>query len=189
MGAAVLLETMGPKNVAEAQSLLKLPAAWSLLQVCQHLLRTYEQAYPEVKKDWYDALKREIKLTKRLVSQLGWTRWFFADPTASKPSLNAAVAHGPQNLNAGILNVVFYRVWHASLYGELRGLVRIKAQIHDSILFCWKGADTPERVRKMMENPIPVKDIKGVVRTMLIPPDMAALDKNGEPARYWSDLK
>jgi DNA polymerase I-like protein with 3'-5' exonuclease and polymerase domains len=194
MGAAVLLETMGPKSVAEAQRLLHLPSTWTLIQVCQHLLRTYEQTYPEVKRDWYDALKREIKLTKKLVSQLGWTRWFFADPTASKPALNAAVAHGPQNLNAGILNVVFYKVWWESLYGELRGKVRIKAQIHDSILYCWRDEDTPERVRKMMEHPIQVKDIKGVVRTMLIPPDMSAFAKDKEgtvtgPAKYWSDLK
>src|SRR5690606_21352936 len=30
MGAAVLLDTMGPKNVAEARILLKLPARWTL---------------------------------------------------------------------------------------------------------------------------------------------------------------
>ena len=189
MGAAVLLETMGPKAVAEARRLLGLPNSWSLVQVCQHLLRTYEQTYPEVKRDWYDAVKREIKLTKKLVSQLGWTRWFFADPTASKPALNASVAHGPQNLSVGIINTRFYKVWWESLYGELRGVVRLKAQIHDSLLFCWKGEDTPERVRKMMEHAIQVKDIKGVVRTMLIPPDMAAHTKDKVPARFWSDLK
>lgn len=189
MGATVLLDTMGPKAVAEARRLLGLPAGWTLVQVCQHLLRTYEQTYPEVKKDWYDATKREIKLTKKLVSQLGWTRWFFADPTASKPALNASVAHGPQNLSVGIINTRFYKVWWESVYGEFRGIVRLKAQIHDSLLFCWKGVDTPERVRKMMEHPIPVKDIKGVTRTMLIPPDMSSLNKNGEPAKYWSDLK
>ena len=194
MGAAVLLETMGPRAVGEAQRLLELPRGWTLIQVCQHLLRTYEQTYPEVKRDWYDAVKREIKLTKKLVSQLGWTRWFFADPTSSKPALNAAVAHGPQNLSVSIINRVFYSIWRDSVYGDLRGLVRIKAQIHDSILFCYRGSATPELVRSRMACPIQVKDIRGVVRTMLIPPDMSHRKKDKEgndlgPAKFWADLK
>jgi DNA polymerase I-like protein with 3'-5' exonuclease and polymerase domains len=183
MGAAVLLDTMGPKAVAEARLLLKLPAKWTLIQVCQHLLQTYEKTYPEVKRDWYDSIKRTIKLTHKLVSQLGWTRYFFADPTASKPALNAAVAHGPQNLSVQIINQVFYKIWHDSLYGDLRGKVRIKAQIHDSIFFAYRGADTPAIVRKRMENPVQIKDIKGVTRNMLIPPDMVA------GGWYWGDIK
>lgn len=183
MGEGVLLETMGPKEVSKARELLKLPSSWSLRQVCRHLLQTYEKTYPEVKKDWYDDLKRQIKLTKKLVSQLGWTRWFFNDPTTSKPALNAAVAHGPQNLSVAIINRVFYRVWRESVYGELRDKVRLKAQIHDSLFFAYRGADTPERVRVMMEEPVKVKDIKGITRTMLIPPDMNSGKK------YWSELK
>ena len=123
-------------EVAKARELLKLPSSWTLRQVCRHLLQTYEKTYPEVKKDWYDDLKRSIKLTKKLVSPLGWTRWFFNDPTTSKPALNAAVAHGPQNLSVAIINRVFYRVWRESVYGELRDKVRLKAQIHDSLFFC-----------------------------------------------------
>lgn len=183
MGEGVLLETMGPKSVAEARELLKLPSSWTLRQVCRHLLQTYEKTYPEVKKDWYDDLKRQIKLTKKLVSSLGWTRWFFNDPTVSKPALNAAVAHGPQNLSVAIINRVFYRVWYSSVYGELRDKVRLKAQIHDSLFFCYRGDDTPERVRVMMQEPVQIKDIKGVTRTMLIPPDMNSGKK------YWSELK
>jgi hypothetical protein len=174
---------MGPKAVAEARNLLKLPAKWSLIQVCQHLLQTYEKTYPEVKRDWYDDIKRQIKLTKKLVSQLGWTRYFFADPTASKPALNAAVAHGPQNLSVQIINQVFYQIWKDSIYGDLRGKVRVKAQIHDSIFFAYKGAETPAIVRKRMENPVQIRDIKGVTRTMLIPPDMSA------GGWFWSDIK
>ena len=183
MGAGVLLETMGPKAVAEARLLLKLPAKWSLTQVCQHLLRTYEQTYPEVKKEWYDDLKRTIKLTKKLVSPLGWTRHFFSDPTLSKPALNAAVAHGPQNFSVGIINRVFYRVWRDSVYGDLRGKVRLKAQIHDSLFFAYRGADTPGIVLERMTEPVTVKGTDGKVRTMKIPPDMNC----GQ--LYWGDLK
>jgi DNA polymerase I-like protein with 3'-5' exonuclease and polymerase domains len=183
MGAGVLLETMGPKAVAEARILLKLPAKWTLTQVCQHLLRTYEQTYPEVKKDWYDEIKRTIKMTKKLVSPLGWTRHFFSDPTTSKPALNAAVAHGPQNLSVAIINRVFYSIWHDTLYGDLHGKVRLKAQIHDSIFFVYRGSSTPGIVQARMKLPIQVKGTDGKVRTMAIPPDMNA----GET--YWADLK
>lgn len=186
MGAGVLLETMGPKAVAEARLLLKLPASWTLLQVCQHLLNTYEKTYPEVKKDWYDDIKRTIKLTKKLISPLGWTRYFFSDPTVSKPALNAAVAHGPQNLSVSIINPAFYRIWRDSVYGDLRDRVRLKAQIHDSIFFAYRGAEVPEIVRERMKNPVQIKDIKGVTRTMLIPPDMSI--GKGD-AKFWADLK
>lgn len=186
MGAGVLLETMGPKAAAEARLLLKLPATWTLTQVCQHLLRTYETTYPEVKRDWYDAVKREISITKKLRSQLGWTRYFFADPSKSKPALNQAVAHGPQNLSVSIINEVFYKIWWETVYGSLRGLIRVKAQIHDSILFEYKGVENAKIVRKMMENPIKVTDIKRVTRTMLIPPD---LDYKECGAKSWAAIK
>lgn len=185
MGAAVLLDTMGPQNVAEAKSLLKLPATWTLLQVCQHLLRSYDAAYPEVHGQWVDNIKRTIALTKKLRSDLGWTRHFFADPTKSKPALNAAVAHGPQNLNAGILNSTFYPIWHASIYGDLKGKLRLKAQIHDSILFTYK-ADCPEipaEVASRMEVSTPVTDCRGVTRNMVVPVDVNA------GKRSWGQLK
>ena len=183
MGAQVMLETMGPKMVAEAKAILNLPPRMTLLEVCAHLLGQYEATYPEVKVDLQEWIKRTIAITKKLVSPLGWTRYFFNDPNKSKPALNAAVAHGPQNLSVGIINEVFYKIWKKTVYGELRGLVRIKAQIHDSILFAYKGADTPERVRELMINPVYVKDIKGVERLLKIPPDMSAGKK------VWAELK
>lgn len=194
MGASVLLDTMGPRAVAEARNLLGLPAKWTLIQVCQHLLNVYSSTYPEVKKDWYEDIIRTIKLTKKIVSPSGWTRHFFADPSKSKPALNAAVAHGPQHLNAQLLNRRFYAIWLDSLYGDLKGKVRLKAQIHDSILFCWKGEGTAEELRRRMDESIPVKGVDGKVRTLSIPTDMSwrKHDKDGNdlgPAKYWSDMK
>lgn len=185
MGPAVMLDTMGPKKVAEAKRVLNLPSKMSLLEVCAFLLLAYEKTYPEVKKDWYDDLKRTIGITKKLVSPLGWTRYFFSDPKSSKPALNAAVAHGPQNFSVGVINKVFYRVWHESLYGSLRGSLRIKAQIHDSILYGYTDPTVPEKVKDLMVLPVQVKDIKGKVRTMTITPDISA--KPG--ATHWSQLK
>jgi hypothetical protein len=107
----------------------------------------------------------------------------FADPSLSKQALNAAVAHGPQNLSGGILNIVFYKIWYESLYGELAGKVRLKAQIHDSVFYGYRGEGTPDLVKKYMTHAIQVKDFNRVERTMLIPPDM----NSGE--KYWADLK
>lgn len=183
MGATVMLETMGPKKVAEARKILRLPSDMSLLQVCSYLLAAYERTYPEVKKDWYEDIKRTISITKKLVSPLGWTRYFFSDPRSSKPALNSAVAHGPQNLSVGIINRCFYRVWRESVYGGLRGIVRLKAQIHDSILYAYKGDFTPQLVNDLMVEPTQVKDVKGVVRTMIIPPDISC------GKTHWAQLK
>jgi DNA polymerase I-like protein with 3'-5' exonuclease and polymerase domains len=183
MGAGVLLDTMGPKMVAEARLLLKLPAKWTLVQVCQHLLKTYEQTYPEVKRDWYNSIKREISLTKKLKSPLGWTRYFFSDPSKNKQALNAAVAHSPQNLSVTIINQVFYSIWRETVYGELRGRLRVKAQIHDSLLFEYRGAEVPEIVQAMMRKPTKVTDIFKVSRTMLIPPDLSIGGKS------WASIK
>lgn len=185
MGAAVMLDTMGPKKVAEAKRVLKLPAKMTLLEVCAYLLAAYEKTYPEVKKDWYDDIKRTIGITKKLVSPLGWTRHFFSDPKSSKPALNAAVAHGPQNLSVGIINKVFYRVWRESVYGSLRGQLRVKAQIHDSILYCYKDAAVPDTVKSLMVLPVQVRDIKGKTREMIIRPDVSA----GEGKTHWAMLK
>lgn len=185
MGAAVMLETMGPKKVAEARRLLKLPATMPLIDVCAHLLAAYEKTYPEIKKDWYDDIKRTIAITKKLVSAMGWTRYFFGNPSGNKLALNAAVAHGPQNLSNHIVNKGFYKAWRESVYGEVRGRLRIKAPIHDSILYCYKGEDIPLLIKEWMTLPVRVTDIKGITRTMIIHPDVSA--KPG--AIFWSELK
>jgi hypothetical protein len=185
MGAAVMLQTMGPKLVAEAKSTLKLPAKMTLIEVCAHLLEAYARTYPEVKVDYQEWIKRIISITKKLVSAHGGTRYFFSDPRSSKPALNAAVAHVPQNLSAVIVNRGFYKVWRESVYGEVRGRLRVKAPIHDSILYGYKGKDVPYLVKDWMTFDTPVTDIKGVQRIMTIHPDVSA--KPG--AVFWSDLK
>jgi len=191
MGARVLLDTMGPRRVAEAKIVLELPAKWSLLQVCQHLLDSYAKAYPEVKRDWYQHITRMVGTTKKLVSAIGWTRYFFnSNLSTNKQALNAAVAHGPQNLSVSIINRKYYAIWKDSIYGDLRGRVRLKAQIHDSIFFAFKGAEVPEIVRQRMIDDVSVKDIKGVTRILRIPADMSIGkgDVKGK-AKYWSELK
>lgn len=111
MGAGVLEQTMGPDNVEKARQLLRLPSSWTHKQICVYLLNCFEKAYPIVKGDWYDWIKATVERTHMLVSALGWTRWFFGRPALNKQDLNAAIAHGPQNLSVGIINRCFHGIW------------------------------------------------------------------------------
>lgn len=189
MTAGVLLDTMGPRNVAKAKVLLKLPTHWTLKQVCQFLLQRYSATYPKVKGLWYEQIINSIELTKKLVSPLGWTRHFFGDPRNNKHHLNAAVAHGPQNLSVTIINRGLYRLWWEILYGCLHGNVRLKAQIHDSAPFQYRetpGRDSRfilEKVKELMTIPVDVKGADGVTRKLVIPIAMSAGKER------WSELK
>lgn len=197
MGANVMLATMGPKKVSQAKKVLGLPSSMSLKDVCAYMLRVYEKTYPRVKGLWYDSIIKEVALTGRLVSPRGRTRIFFGKPSRqNKPLLNAAVAHPPQDLSVDIINEEFYNVWRASVYDgyykngsyiscSLRGVVRTKAQIHDSIFFQYRAdrPDAPGIVAKIMDTKVAVTGADGVTRTMYIPSDIS---KGGE---RWSELK
>lgn len=192
MGAQVMLETMGPKFVIQARSTLGLSPRMTLLAVCAHLLEVYANTYPGVKVDWYSWIVQTIEMTSKLVSARGWTRHFFDKPSGSKPALNAAVAHGPQNLSVSIINEGWRRVWHAQIYGELRGRIRMKAQIHDSIFFQFRIGDTAaaERVVELSTVPTEVTDCHGNKRILTIPMAISwGKPHAGKPALRWSDCK
>lgn len=172
MGAGVMLETMGMENVLRAKALLKLPAHMDAKSVCQHLLDTYAKTYPHVKGRWYDKIKLDVATGHKLVSALGWTRYCFGNPNINKQALNAYVAHVPQNLSVAIINIAFMRVWR-DLAIPSNGALRLKAQVHDSILFQYK-ADRPELVQQvadMMRVPVQVRGSDNKVRTLVIPSD------------------
>jgi hypothetical protein len=184
MGGGVMLDTMGPKKVAFAKVKLKLPAWMRLKSVCDYLLKRYEETYPRVKGLYYDSIITAIATTNKLVSPLGWTRYFFAKPSRkNKPALNAAVAHPSQNLSVHIINKEWYAIWRETIYGSLRGLVRIKAQIHDSLPFQYRPGFDPAIVQRMMNTKVEVKGADGVTRTMLIPTAL----KSGDTR--WANLE
>jgi hypothetical protein len=182
MGPDVMLDTMGPKNVIRAKALLKLPAHFTLRRVTEFLLAAYSRTYPRVKGLWYESIVKRILLGKKLVSPLGWTRYFFGSPDKNKRDLNAAVAHEPQNLSVHLINREFYKVWKAQVYEDLP--IRLKAQIHDSILFSYRPDFDPHRIMdEYMNTRVQIKGADGVERTMFIPCDI------GYGKQRWSDLK
>jgi DNA polymerase I-like protein with 3'-5' exonuclease and polymerase domains len=184
MGEDVMLDTMGPKKVAQAKITLKLPSYMRLVDVCKYLLDQYNKTYPAVKGRWYASIIVAIERTGMLVSPLGWTRRFFGDPRGNKQDLNAAVAHAPQNLSVNVVNAEWYRVWRETVYGALRNRVRVKAQIHDSILFIYRERKDAEAVLALMDTKVLVTGSDGVQRTMFIPSDLSA---NGGSS--WADAK
>ena len=68
------------------------------------------------------------------------------------------------------------------MHGKLRGRVRIKAQIHDSIPFQYRAQADADAVLALMNTSVEVRGADGVKRTMKIPSDM----KCGEVR--WSEL-
>lgn len=176
MGAEVLLETMGPKATREAQRLLKLPARYTLIEVCKYLLVCYEKAFPTVKKDYYKSIVLQIKQTKMMVSDTGWVRYCFGNPETSKPALNKYVAHKTQNLNAMILNKAWLKIFKELGFNPN---FKLLAQIHDSILFQYRIGHEylAERVKELMTFPVPITDCKGITRDLIVPVDIKLLGR------------
>lgn len=174
MGAVTFIENAGAQKLIDASpslgikiSLLPMPpkGTMSLKQFAQKLLDSYHVPFFRVK-EWYAEVKNEILSTHKLTSSLGYTRYFFGDVVKNYQAFNSAVAHGPQNLSVGVLNIGMWKVWQLVKFYE--GELRLKAQIHDSILFQY--AEDRDDIRKAvveaMQNPIEVRG-----RVLRIPTD------------------
>src|SRR5690606_6641814 len=174
MGDSVLAQTMGSALLLRARKLLGLPANFSLLKIAAYLLSLYELKFKVVKTHYYNSIKKDIRVSHRLVGDTGWTRYCFSDPYKSKRALNMYVAHVTQSLNAMMLDMAFL-----SVYKEL-GMnpdFKLQAQIHDSILFqIRKGQEhLAQRVAELMSITIPVTDCFGVTRDFTVPVDLKRL--------------
>lgn len=182
MAEWMLIETMGRKAVWEANRLLKLNFK-SIFRVASHLLELFIKTYPDIKGKYYDEVITEIEQTSKLVGASGWTRYCLGKPTKNKEdklALNKYVAHGPQSLSVMMIDRALYKFW---LQKQIReNVVRVKAQIHDEVLFQTKEQD-PRRDEHMqylsecLREPLVVKG-----RTLIIPND------GGTWGYRWSEL-
>lgn len=209
MGENVLISTMGAENVWKAGKVLGLEAKslafaelrrekllallgskaptveqlfssqYTLVAIASHLLNAFSKAYPDIKGKWYQETIHSIVTTRKLVSPLGWTRWFFGSPEKHKPDLNAAVAHGPQNLNSHVLSKAYYAAWLE--LADPKDFTFL-ANIHDSVLGEYKpeAAWKLDRLKSIMEKP--VTGFKSG-KSMVVPVDL----KFGKT--HWGDLK
>lgn len=208
MGVWMLIETMGPDKVWEAGKILGLPTS-KLEVIAQYLLDCADRTYPGIKGTYYESVKSEVATTSRLTSRAfhhtefndanyepleyiergDWVRYCFGRPDKGKSALNSYVAHCPQSLNARTLNEAFIRVFYEIALPN-PGTFRLHAQIHDSILFSYAiGFEhLAERVRQIMQIPVTIKDVSGIIRKFVVPAALK-IGSPGKPAVYWSEIE
>lgn len=181
MSEPVLIETMGRRNVLEAGRLLHLPATMGAYTIAGVLLKSFEDAYPQVKGKYYDEVIAEVRTTGMLRTPTGWTRRCLSIPSRDrkdKPALNQYVAHLPQSTSVMLIDEALFDFW---LEWQIkRNSVRLKAQVHDEILAQAKPEHRPEAqaaLCKLMARPVEVRG-----RTMIIPND------GGSYGYRWSEL-
>lgn len=179
MGANVLLNTMGMEAVAKTKRLLNLPVKMSPKDCCQHLLDIYSKTFPAVKGRWYKQIINQVVTNKLLTGATGWTRKCFGNPLASKSHLNAYVAHVPQSLSVMIVNKEFFKIWRLQIANPQK--FRLKAQIHDSILFQYnpKTPEIVDEINAIMQTTVSVRGSDGKTRDLFIPTDV------GKGRKFW----
>lgn len=163
MGEATFAENAGTENLIMGANMLgvkitldKKPkeGEQTIKQFSGYLLGVYHQPFPRVR-EWYKEVASEIATTHRLVSPLGYTRYFFGDISKNHNMLRGAVAHGPQNLSVSVLNIGLWKVW--KLVKESGGKIRFKAQIHDSIFLQIHDSimeETVPKIKEALNNPV-----------------------------------
>jgi DNA polymerase I-like protein with 3'-5' exonuclease and polymerase domains len=208
MGAGVLIDTMGEDKIWEAARLLGL-RGMNPKQIAEYLLERFHTTYPELKRDYYASVIREVLTTRRIVSRAihwingnlteaqiksgiengDWTRYCFGQPDKNKLHLNSYVAHCPQSLNARTLNEAFMKVFYEIALPHA-GEFCLHAQIHDSILCSFKEGrhDLVQRVKELMEIPVSVRGVDGKTRTFTVPAAIKA-GSDGCGSLYWSDTE
>jgi DNA polymerase I-like protein with 3'-5' exonuclease and polymerase domains len=215
MGPGVLIDTMGLDKIWEAAKLLRLPFT-DPKRVAEYLLAQFHKTYPRIKGDYYESVKREIAITRRLTSRAyhhteynlrhnkdiksyiefgDWSRYCFGSPDRNKSDLNSYVAHCPQSLNARTLNEAYLEVFY-NVALRNPATFRLHAQIHDSILFSYlHGFELhAETIRQCMEIPITIRDVSGSYRNFIVPAalKLGKIDKaTGElvRAKYWNETE
>lgn len=199
MGAFVLLTTMGTPAVMEARRLLaaliipymiakypKFLASGRRLEhihpidVCEFLLARFDKTYPRVRGAFQQEIINEVRTTGHISLPTGHTRRTFLKPWDSKPHLNACVASKPQGLSVQLVNKSFRRCYWQLQHGKYAGAFRLKAQVHDEVIFIAK----PEIFDQALQD---------VHDTMIIPiqihNDIMKIPSSTISGTRWSQLK
>lgn len=182
MGANTFIENAGVQNLLVGAEPLKLKIVLhdspkngeiTLKQFAKQLLDAYHVPFHRVR-EWYKEIAASIQMTHMLKSPLGHTRYFFGDIQKNHNLLRSAVAHSPQNLSVSVLNIGLWKVWELIKASE--GNLRLKAQVHDSILFQYHKdhGEYLQKVLDCLDNPVVIHG-----RTLRIPIDYKQGDSWG----------
>lgn len=181
MGATVLWETMGDKEVFRAARLLDLPLCYTAIKITSTLLKCFNATYPKIKGEWYGKVVEEVRATGKLVGATGWTRRTFNRPWLTKPELNSCVAHPPQSLSVMGVNKAFVEVWKRQI-SDMNGRIRLRMQIHDELVVCHKPDDL-EPVYMLADIFMRCNTVTIKGKTMVIPCEPK------HSAKSWGELK
>jgi DNA polymerase I-like protein with 3'-5' exonuclease and polymerase domains len=122
----------------------------------------YFKAFPGIKQ--YQGMIRELVQDQRpIVTPLGVRFQLFGRPW-DEHTYKTGLAVIPQATVGHIISIGIWRIWI-----ELPE-IQLLAQVHDAILFQFpKGRyDLVHKAMQLMTIPIPIKDVNGVTRTMVI---------------------
>lgn len=146
MGAGTFIDNIGMKILNEAASKLGYiltptprlanPNELTPKKFAGQLLEVYHVPFKRVR-EWYKEVYNEVLTTSHLKSPSGYSRYFFGDIAKNHNILRGAVAQGPQHLSVHLLNKGLMRIYKELIIPG-KGDIRLKAQVHDSILGQWK---------------------------------------------------
>ena len=131
MGAETFIDSVGIEGMSAAMRLLEWEGS-DMVEFANHLLGLYHKAYPGVQRGW-KAIRTEVSLTGKLVTEDGWTREIFGDIVSDDAVWRACIAHKPQHLSVAGLNKSLIQIYFKLQLGS-EGKLRVKAQVHDSII-------------------------------------------------------
>lgn len=154
-------------------------------QFATELLESYHVPFPEVRK-WWQALKDEVATTGQIVSPDGHVRVFFGDPYKDHGVWRSAVAHQPQHTSVSNLNKGFLKAYRLMLALKDPTVLRLKTQIHDSLVGQVKIEYAAELIPFLADLVKATQVIHG--RTMHINVDAEVTLTNWKEKVEWADF-
>lgn len=154
-------------------------------QFATELLESYHVPFPEVRR-WWGSLKDEVASTGRLVCPDGHVRVFFGDPNKDHGVWRSAVAHQPQHTSVASLNKGLMKAYRLMLALRDPSVLRIKTQIHDSLLGQVKIEYAAELIPLLMDLVKARQTIHG--REMVINVDAEVSLTNWKEKIAWADF-
>lgn len=151
------IQSVGQKKLREYAKILKRPEKEGLKSTAKYLLEGYLDSYKNINVR-RERIYAEVAKTGRIVTEDGWTRQVFGDIEKNQNIYREIVAHCPQHLSVSIINNIMQKLLFQVQFLKPH-LFRLKAQIHDSLVFQIRKArfwETLNEVVQFFSNPVQV---------------------------------
>ena len=136
--------------------------------VMERFQDAYFKRFPGIRR-WHERVAQDLQSTGLLATPTGRVRHFWSR-LRDDATLREAIAFVPQSLIADILNRGLLQLWL-----DLEPRVQCLAQVHDAVLLQIPDDDsfdtTLKEVQQRLTITLPITDINGITRDMMIPCD------------------